>query len=242
METIAPLWKMPVWPRKTPRQNVASQDLIYDELPASDTGVIGDGTQVCHPNNTAQQLWILWGAVFTVCCLAITVSLWVFAPMGQKQPVINQDAAKTANCGNSSESALTAGCKFDMISFTWSHPDCFDEELMAEFLSLKNWTWWFDTAGEHPVPLDKVATGTHANLYVTWEYHTMHCTFMWKKMHRAMLQQRPLDLYVGNLNHTMHCEKVLLSRIIDLEDKTTLIQIKYPDCPLQIHYKRQTER
>lgn len=232
MESLTHLWKTHVWPQKAPRQNEASKDLVYDKLPVSDTVGVSGGARVWHPNYTAWHFWIPLGAVFTVCCLAITVSLWIITPMGYRPTVINQDAAKTASCGNSSESALAAGCKFDIMSFTWSHPDCFDGELMTEFLSLRNWTWWFDTAGEHSVPLDKVASGRYTNLYVTWEYHLAHCTFMWKKMHRAISQQRPLDSYIGNFNHTVHCERMLLNHMNLLEDKNTIIRIKYPYCPL----------
>ncbi len=30
-------------------------------------------------------------------------------------------------------------------------------------------------------------------LYVSWEFHRQHCAFLWLKMHRAMLERRPID-------------------------------------------------
>ncbi len=135
-------------------------------------------------------------------------------------------------CGNSSEEALAAGCKFDVMSFTWTHPDCFDKELMEDFLSLRNWTWSFDAAGKETVPVERLSAGQHTDLFVSWEYHITHCTYMWKKMHRAILKGKPLDSYMGNLLHTMHCEKMLLDRTKGLEDRNTGILLKFARCPV----------
>lgn len=82
------------------------------------------------------------------------------------------------------------------------------------------------------LPTPDVAAGKYAELLVSWEYHFAHCTFMWKKIHRAILKEGPLDSYVGNLNHTLHCQKMLLDREAALADINTAIRMKFPDCPI----------
>lgn len=167
--------------------------------------------------------------VLTIGTLAVTTSL-----MTNKS--VHTSSAKIQNCGNSSEEARLLGCYFDIMSFTWSQPSCFDKALMDEFLSLRNWTW-FSNPGNIPgipVPFDEVYSGQHSRLYVTWEYHITHCTFMWKKMHRAIMAGRPLDSYVNNVKHTEHCEEMLLNRDTPLEDRHTTIFMKFPDCPMLV--------
>lgn len=134
------------------------------------------------------------------------------------------------NCGNSTSDAVKAGCSFDIMSFTWSLPECFDEELEADFLAYKKWSWWFDPEGKKPVPFEDVRAGRYTDLFVTWEYHLVHCTFMWRKMHNAIIAQRPIDSYIGNTNHTMHCSMELLDRIRGMNELNTRIRIKFPDC------------
>lgn len=140
-----------------------------------------------------------------------------------------------ANCGRSSDEARSLGCHFDVMSFTWSRSSCFDGPLMDEFLGLKNWTWWLPHTSEStvntPLTIDDVSSGQYAELNVSWEYHLYHCTYMWRKMHRAVLNGKPLDSYVGNWAHTEHCEMMLLDRSKELNSHKTVIRRKFPDCP-----------
>ena len=38
-----------------------------------------------------------------------------------------------------------------------------------------------------------------------------HCTYLWQKLHRAVLSGGVVDGYVGSYQHTIHCESVSLS-------------------------------
>jgi hypothetical protein len=141
------------------------------------------------------------------------------------------------DCGNSSDSALSRGCHFDVMSFSWSLPDCFDEELMEQFLRHRDWHWYREDGGE--VSAWDVRAGPFDYLFVSQEYHVVHCTFMWRKMHRAVLARRKIDSYVGNYTHTVHCEKRLYDREALLRsgpgfdsEVNTVIVTKYPTCGL----------
>jgi hypothetical protein len=53
----------------------------------------------------------------------------------------------------------------------------------------------------------------YAMLYVSYEYHLRYCTLLWRKMHRALLTTiglAALDGYVGNYDHTTHCEHMII--------------------------------
>lgn len=86
-------------------------------------------------------------------------------------------------CGNSTADAAAAGCRFDVMSYTWVHPRCFDQELMYDFLGADaagegGWAWYADEdAAQPPLPLADVAQGQREYVYVTWRYYTTHCTY-----------------------------------------------------------------
>lgn len=80
-------------------------------------------------------------------------------------------------CGNSTADASAAGCRFDVMSYTWVHPRCFDQELMYDFLGAADWAWYADEDAAQPLPLADVAQGQREYVYVTWRYYTTHCTY-----------------------------------------------------------------
>ncbi|OJJ43566.1 hypothetical protein ASPZODRAFT_50745, partial [Penicilliopsis zonata CBS 506.65] len=119
-----------------------------------------------------------------------------------------------AHCGTSREEAASLDCYFDPMSFSWLPADCYDAELTEAFLELKEWQWFTDADGS-PAPRDAVMAGLYDQLFVSWEYHLLHCTYAWRKMHRALLHGWPIDDYIAQYTHTAHCESMLLAQQID---------------------------
>ncbi|RFU26794.1 hypothetical protein B7463_g9541, partial [Scytalidium lignicola] len=113
-------------------------------------------------------------------------------------------------CGNTSEEALKKGCILDFIPGAWVHPDCYDKELEEEFLRLKEWHWYYDKEAQHELFEDSIRrTGGPNPIYVSQEYHILHCAYTWKKLHRAVIRQTPIDSHIGSYKHTQHCLKTL---------------------------------
>ena len=150
-------------------------------------------------------------------------------------------------CGTTPTSALAANCSFDPLSFSWLPAPCYDSELIASFLALKDWAWYLHPSpSTHnlthavtnryptPVPYATVLSGTHHHMYVSREFHLYHCTYMWRKMHRAWARGGPMDSYVGNYSHTGHCEGVLTTldggRKGELGVVDVRISRKFVDC------------
>ena len=136
-------------------------------------------------------------------------------------------------CGNSSSEAISLGCSFDIVSFAWLPARCFDQELVDRFLALHNWTWYLDTEGQQTVDLASVAAGKYDRLYVSQEYHMYHCTYTWRKMHRAILAGSVVDGYISDTHHTAHCEMQILDRSLPLDAISNSIYIKYASCPIK---------
>lgn len=136
------------------------------------------------------------------------------------------------HCGESPAEAITRGCNFDIMSFAWLPTPCFDRELMEEFLGLRQWTWYTDKDGQTVASELNIREGKYNEIFVSWEYHLVHCTYMWRKMHRALLQGGldAVDGYIGSLHHTEHCSNMLLGYRDAVNVLNTFIYVKYPAC------------
>lgn len=144
--------------------------------------------------------------------------------------------SKALTCGNTTSTALAHNCTFDPMSFSWLPAPCTDAHLTAAFLKRRDWTWYFDRDGKRPAPRDEVLRGEHDILYVSAEYHIFHCTYMWRKLHRAVAVGGLVDGYIGAFHHTSHCEEMILEGVEggmgSREVIDTVIRMKWPDCPV----------
>lgn len=137
---------------------------------------------------------------------------------------------KQSECGSSRDEALQAGCIFDLMSFTWTHEDCYDADLETDFLSHQAWKWYLDREGTAAADEKRVREGQFASLHVTWEYHRLHCVYMMRKMARATAAERPLDAYLMDLGHTKHCLGQLEVQGTQWQSVNTEIRVKFPQC------------
>jgi hypothetical protein len=133
-------------------------------------------------------------------------------------------------CGTSPAEARHLGCKFDIMTYAWLPPACYDHELTKEFQSLSPWEWSMNGNGSQQLSTDAVEAGDVEMVYGNWRYQIMHCTYAWRKFHRAVLHGWPLDGYIRDYHHTAHCELTILTAAKDLNATDTSVYIKYPVC------------
>ncbi|KAE8347820.1 hypothetical protein BDV24DRAFT_157298 [Aspergillus arachidicola] len=74
--------------------------------------------------------------------IAITVCLGMAIVILHDIPSVPKSSPPQMHfsCGSTAVEARTAGCQFDLTTFTWVPPACFDEPLMEDFLASRNWT------------------------------------------------------------------------------------------------------
>lgn len=137
-------------------------------------------------------------------------------------------------CGRSPDEARSAGCHFELFSFSWVPNECFDRNLAASFNDIRNWEFWLSKDGTGPVSQVEAETGNYDSLYTTWGYHLQHCTTMWQKMHRAVIGKgyAGIDSIVAGIAHTEHCSKKLLMQDIPMERIMSKALRGFPDCGL----------
>jgi hypothetical protein len=64
------------------------------------------------------------------------------------------------------------------MSFAWLPPQCYDDDLTEMFLREKQWSWWTDWSLNTTVKLEEVRRGEREDLYISLEYHLVHCVYM----------------------------------------------------------------
>jgi hypothetical protein len=169
-------------------------------------------------------------AIAITAVIILSIAVYTIRPFDGSQ---DTGVLSMSPCGSSPDDARRLGCHFDIMSFSWLPPQCFDEELVEQFLDRNPWAYYMQPIShraENEVPLANVSTGKYEHLFVTWEFHQAHCAFMIRKLHRALMAGRPLDGYINNYAHTVHCTDVMLDRETDLDYIWTKIYAKYPSC------------
>jgi len=161
--------------------------------------------------------------------ISLTIATYIFASKPASQfPQL--DLSDTKTCGVTPTQARSNGCLFDVVSFSWLPPACYDAVLVDDFLAVEPWEWFLDPLGTQPVLLEAVQRGEGSEMYVSWRYHIVHCVFMWQKLHRALDNGRVIDAYIGNYNHTSHCGHMLMMENEAKAALSTIIRRKFVGC------------
>jgi hypothetical protein len=89
--------------------------------------------------------------------------------------------------------------------------------------------YWTNASAVETIPAEVVAKG-ETEPYVTWEYHVVHCTYMWLQMHRAYGERGYIDVHLDGWEHTRHCQEVALETGIDSSEVNTKGELSFPEC------------
>lgn len=197
-------------------------------------------TDSVPPNNSRNSTF--WKLCAT-CLLASTLSLatanyyslfthsFLANSLPNLPPIDQFPEPQYTNCGNSPSEARQRGCSFDLLSFSWQTPECYDAEVMTAFLAHPSqpWVYYVSPSGNETVAPEIVAQGETV-AYVNWEYHVVHCTYMWMQMHRAYAERGFIDSHVDSWAHTRHCQMVILEKSITPDTVSVVGNLRYPEC------------
>ncbi|KAF2163039.1 hypothetical protein M409DRAFT_26485 [Zasmidium cellare ATCC 36951] len=207
-----------------------SEKFRFTRIPSTDEdGEDGFGSESkCpQPRNS-----VLTSSSFTRAAALLTLFLSVI--LGLTIVAISTTSSRPTwtSCGNDPATAKSRGCSFDLLSFAWQTPECYDTSLMDEFASWNHdsdWNFYNDPNYTEPVSQQIASQGERGPLFVKWDYHVVHCTFMWRQMHRAY-EKGWIDSHLANYNHTLHCQKMILMSPEDAVKKPVMARLIYPEC------------
>ncbi|KXT09556.1 hypothetical protein AC579_9550 [Pseudocercospora musae] len=124
------------------------------------------------------------------------------------QPLSPQDVV---HCGDDIEEAKARGCEFDLYSFVYYPPPCFNRPLHTRFHAAHHDDVnWFSST-ETAITAEEAIQGTHMVLKTdSAYYHELHCTYEWERLIMALAEGRPLDQKLASNGHSWHCSKYFL--------------------------------
>jgi hypothetical protein len=144
----------------------------------------------------------------------------------------------TFTCGSTAEEARALGCKWDIMTASWEHPDCFDPDLTREFEELGPWRfYWSSSPGKEiptadmltPIPPEQVSEQP-MRIWTDRRYHITHCIYAWKMMHRAVERGWKMQGELASYHHTEHCSQALANTSVPLDAIITKVNVQYPTC------------
>ncbi|KAK2811167.1 hypothetical protein FQN50_002264 [Emmonsiellopsis sp. PD_5] len=149
------------------------------------------------------------------------------------QPTTSNSNPKTT-CGTTPSQARAHACHFNLLTFSWHHPTCFDEERHSRFLAhyRNSLTTWVTGAGED-VAAEEVKAGLHESLVTDWGFYLVHCLYVLERGVGEGLKEGLKDgdeWGPGNL-HAKQCRMDLLdSGRFRLEERMVSVRMWYPVC------------
>lgn len=117
------------------------------------------------------------------------------------------------SCGSTPEEAKRLGCQFELFSFQWHAPPCYNKLLNDNFLAHHRDEIEWRHMNYTPVTTEEVLEGIHAHLRpISGQFHDLHCTYEWLRLIRALAEERPLDRKMSDCKHSHHCSLNLLQK------------------------------
>ncbi|KAI1381354.1 hypothetical protein F4677DRAFT_402756 [Hypoxylon crocopeplum] len=172
-----------------------------------------------HRHHSALRSWRT--AIISILTLLFGISVIIAIQSHDFSP-----RASSLHCGrsNTTAEAEVLGCVFDILSYSWTPRQCFDEDTASEF---NEWLWesgrqmgafpfFYDVEGKDRIQ-DEQALGENFGtaIHTTQEEHLAHCTFMMRRIHRVSESNGRLRLNsrYGSLEHTKHCSHEILKSL-----------------------------
>jgi len=133
-------------------------------------------------------------------------------PAAQAWEEIDGSSTEGTQCGNSWQDAVSLGCHFDVMASRWYAPECFDQEALDTMLAEPqvNFTWYVDREHTAVFPPEKALKGEFDKVWPDNDFHIKHCLYLWRRLHRAVVNNRPIDEDLFDYEHTLHCTRMIL--------------------------------
>jgi hypothetical protein len=137
-------------------------------------------------------------------------------------------------CGVTSATARAKGCQFNTVLYAWLEPKCLTTEDVAdeEMFYAEAEFPWETVEPRRPITREEAFTGDAISVLTNVEWHIKHCTYVWQRLHRSLLNGTPIDSYTADYHHTTHCQEMVgdMMRNGTMSQNPTRVYVKYPSC------------
>jgi len=192
--------------------------------------------------NTASAKKLRWSAIFFITTNITTLVIFLiyvirppyhYRRMDTDKPELSYQGGThiIEHCGDSLEEAQARGCIFDLMSFRWIHPACFNRNESEAWLeSYGPWEWYMEKNNtESVVGVDVLPYQTRA--WTQQSYHVAHCLYVWKLLHLAAISGSLIDDETIVISHSDHCAKIVMKyESIPSQNVVTRVDMSYSKC------------
>ncbi|KAK1710291.1 uncharacterized protein BDZ83DRAFT_591522 [Colletotrichum acutatum] len=133
--------------------------------------------------------------------------------------------APGTQCGDTWQEAKDLGCHFDVMASRWYAPECFDQTALEGMLDEQpyvNFTWYEDKEHTRVYPSELVLRGEFDKVYPSGDYHIYHCLYLWRRLHHAVIKNKPVDEDLLEYGHTLHCTRMIMQWMDPSIPRTTI--------------------
>jgi hypothetical protein len=159
----------------------------------------------------------------TICLVAVSITLAIIIGIGTfrtQAAIKSSETPSTTNdwlCGNSSAEAISRGCSFDQLAWSWL-PDYCPHYANEEFIEAENWKYYFDQHGEAEVGNHDAlmkALDSHAQLWTQRREHATHCVFLFLSLGQIIRDGTRYTDKLTRYKHVLHCAQIILETMRD---------------------------
>jgi len=117
-------------------------------------------------------------------------------------------------CGNSSAEAISLGCSWDQLTWSWLPPNC-PHYANDEFLEAGDWRYYTDFRGEHEAVGDvwTQALDNQFGLYTHRAEHFTHCVYLFVSMSQVIRDGGRHHARLTGWEHARHCAEMVLEAL-----------------------------
>ncbi|QDS78022.1 hypothetical protein FKW77_002885 [Venturia effusa] len=224
--------------RSQPHQNAKETQSFLSEYTDKDTHDDATTTNIQDPENgdnyppspshrhQYQKIWshtlvfllttLFWLTIHSLPLLSLhsptTTTTTTPTPSTPGTPHHNiTSTARLLTCGNTTSTAHSSGCKYDILLNNWIPQPCYDDadEFIAEYTDDGSWGAYSDA--NMTKRLTPREMGESEFYYTSVRDHINHCAIVWKKQFFAFFEERrAIDTVVASARHTDHCAQFLM--------------------------------
>lgn len=186
-----------------------SDDPTEPELPHHYQLALSRRTRIISHTLVFLLTSLLWLLIITLLTHPAKI-IWSTTNTTPGEPNYNITSnARLQTCGNTTTSALSAGCKYDVLLNNWIPSPCYDDEFIQEYTDDESWGAYADA--NLTIQLSPQEMSESEYYYTSVRDHINHCAILWKKQFFALYEERrAIDTIVASAGHTDHCAQYLM--------------------------------
>ncbi|KAJ9606920.1 hypothetical protein H2200_008931 [Cladophialophora chaetospira] len=194
-----------------------AQALLGKEIDSNDPG-LPDRHITCSRSTYSTAACIVVAAIAGSIAAVIVVVFIVSLTYALRWQPAHPEAFCVSDCycGTTVQEARSLHCVYDEVAAAFLPPHCIDIELSTEFKNAGNgpngtWNYYGSPDSLQTITPTEAAelAGTHQLVWVTRQWHIMHCAYYWQKERKARAGKVCLETRFASEGHVSHCLRLM---------------------------------